>query len=303
MMDEEVSVTNDTAPLELRVRSYLDANCAQCHRPNGGVAFFDARFDTPLDRQGLINGPVANPLGIPGARIIVPDDPSKSILYHRIDVVGENQMPPLARNLVDTNAVATIAEWINSLPIIQSTLPHGWSHADIGVVGPQGDASALSGRFNVIASGSDIWGTNDGFHFAYVPISGNAQIIARVTAMQYTDPWAKAGVMFREGLGAGDKYSAMVVTAGGASAYQWRPTENDSGHNTDGTTIELPYWVKLVRQGDTFSGYLSKDGKNWHRVDDISVPMAKKIYMGLAVSAHNNTVLNSAIFDNVKVTK
>ena len=69
------------------------------------------------------------------------------------------------------------------------------------------------------------------------------------------------------------------------------------------TTIELPYWVKLVRQGDTFSGYLSKDGKDWHRVDDISVPMGKKIYVGLAVSAHNNTLLNSAMFDDVKVAK
>jgi uncharacterized repeat protein (TIGR03806 family) len=302
-MDREVSVTNDAEPLELRARSYLDSNCAQCHRPGGVGAFFDTRFDTPLERQGLINGPIANPLGIPGAKVIVPDDPNRSILFQRIGVVGDNQMPPLARNLVDSNAVAVIAEWINSLPLIPSTLPHGWSHADVGAVGPMGDASFLNGLYNVIASGSDIWGTNDGFHFAYFPINGNGQIIARVVSMQYTDPWAKAGVMFREGLGAGEKYATMVVTAGGASAYQWRPDENAAGRNTDGTTIELPYWLKLVRRGDSFSGYLSKDGKEWHRVDDISVPMTKKIYVGLVVSAHNITVLNSAMFDNVKVLK
>jgi uncharacterized repeat protein (TIGR03806 family) len=302
-MNWEASVTNADASLELRARSYLDSNCAQCHRPGGVGAFFDARFDTPLDRQGLINGPVANPLGISGAKVIVPGDPDRSVLYHRISVVGEGQMPPLARNVVDSNAVAVIGAWISSLPVIQSSLPHGWSHADIGEVGPQGDASFLQGRYNVIASGSDIWGTNDGFHFAYLPMNGDGQIIARVMSMQYTDPWAKTGIMFREGLGAGDKYATMVVTAGGASAYQWRPDENAAGRNTDGTTIELPYWLKLVRQGDTFSGYLSKDGKDWHRVDDISVPMAKKIYVGLAVSAHNNTVLNSAMFDNVKVSR
>ena len=300
-MDQSVSVTNAGASLELRARSYLDANCAQCHRPGGVGAFFDARFDTPLDGQGLINGPVANPLGISGAKVIVPGDSYKSVVLHRINMVGDNQMPPLARNVIDTNAVATIAAWIRSLPPIQSSLPEKWSHADIGQVGPKGDASFLDGRYNVIASGSDIWGTNDGFHYAYLPIDGDGQIVARVTAMQYTDPWAKAGVMFREGLGAGDKYATVVLTAGGASAYQWRPSQNAAGRNTDGPTMNLPYWIKLVRNGDLFSGYLSPDGVAWRRIDAISVPMARKIYVGLAVSSHNNTALNSAMFDNVDV--
>ncbi len=301
-MDQLVAITNTDAPLDLRARSYLDANCAQCHRPGGVGAFFDTRFDTPLGQQGLINGPVANPLGISGAKIIVPDDPSKSVLFHRINELGDSQMPPLARNVIDTNAVATIDAWIRSLPLTHSSLPQNWLHANIGDVGKKGDANYLDGRFNVIASGADIWGTNDGFHFACTSLDGDGQIVARVMAMQYTDPWAKAGVMFREGLGTGDKYATIVVTAGGASAYQWRPSENTAGRNTDGPTVNFPFWLKLVRAGDTFSGYVSPDGLTWHRVDDISVPMAKKIYVGLAVSAHNKTLLNSALFDHVQVS-
>src|SRR6202012_212726 len=46
-----VSVTNISAPLELRARSYFDSNCAQCHRPGGVEAFFDARFETLLSHQ------------------------------------------------------------------------------------------------------------------------------------------------------------------------------------------------------------------------------------------------------------
>ena len=52
--------------------------------------------------QNLINGPVQNPLGITGSKVIVPGDTNKSILFRRIGIVGQNQMPPLARNIVDT---------------------------------------------------------------------------------------------------------------------------------------------------------------------------------------------------------
>jgi uncharacterized repeat protein (TIGR03806 family) len=101
--------------LEYRVRSYLDVNCAQCHRPNSVAGYFDARFSTPLAEQGLIDGPLADTMGGPDARIVRPGDLSHSVLYARINRVGNLQMPPLARNLVNTNAVNAVAEWINSL--------------------------------------------------------------------------------------------------------------------------------------------------------------------------------------------
>jgi regulation of enolase protein 1 (concanavalin A-like superfamily) len=296
-----VSVTDTHAPLELRVRSYFDANCSQCHRPGGAEAFFDARFETPLARQGFINGPVANPLGIPGAKIVVPQDPERSTLLHRISILGELQMPPLARNVDDTNAINVVTQWINSLPLKVATLPRGWSHQDIGPVGKPGDASFLNGKYNLIASGTDIWLTVDGFHYAYTPMSGDGQIVARVFSMQFTDPWAKAGVMFREDMTPGSKHVMMVVTAGNFSSYQWRPTPGQWTHNTDGPATSIPYWVKLVRQGDLFSGYISPDGVAWKHIDSIHVPLSKKVYVGLVVSSHDNTALNSVIFDHVKV--
>ena len=298
-----VAVTNTHASIEMRVRSYFDANCAQCHRPGGVEAFFDARFDTPLARQGIINGPVANPLGIPGARIVVPDDPDKSILLHRVSYVGDLQMPPLARNVNDTNAIATITQWIDSLPHNSAGLPKGWSHRDVGPVGLKGDASFLNNQYNIIASGTDIWQYVDGFHYAYTTMSGDAQIVARVISMQFTDPWAKAGVMFRQDMSPSSKHVMMVVTAGGFSSYQWRPTPGNWTHNTDGPTTTTPYWVKLVRQGTLFTGYISPDGTNWKRIDSINVPLSKKVYVGLVVSSHENSLLNSVMFDNVSLTK
>lgn len=297
-----VAVTNTAAPLELRARSYLDANCAQCHRPGGVEAFFDIRFDTPLEKQGLINGPVANPLGISGAKIIVPGDVSKSVLFHRVNMVGDGQMPPLARNVTDTNAVAVLAAWIHSLSRVAPSLPLGWTHADVGAVGVAGDASFLNGRFNLIASGTDIWGTADGGHFAGAPLTGDGQIIAHIVSMQYTDPWAKAGVMFRENFSPGSKDAMMIVTAGGGSVYQRRLKTDGPTWNTDGPAVNVSCWVRLVRAGDKFTGYVSADGQDWKWVDSITVPMNQTIYAGLVLSAHNNTELNSTLFDHVTVT-
>ena len=294
------AVTDTSAALEWRVRSYLDANCSQCHRPGGVEAFFDARVDTPLEKQNLINGPVENTLGISGAKIIVPHDTGKSILFHRISLAGTLQMPPLAKNVIDRNAVSLIAKWIDSLPSsIKAALPPIWKHKDIGNVGQLGDASFLNGQFNLIASGNDIWDTADAFHYVYTSLTGDGEITARVVSIQFTDPWAKAAVMFRESLAPGSRHVLMAVTAGGGSAFQWRPTADNFSRNTDGPIANVPFWVKLTRAGNTFTGFVSPDGITWRRLDSVSIPLKKTIYVGLALSAHNNSALNSALFDHV----
>ena len=112
-----VPATDTSASVATRLRSYLDANCSQCHRPNGGQTFWDARFDTPLEAQGIVNGALLNNLGVPDARVVVPGNPSHSMLYLKMNSTGIDRMPPIGRNLVDQSAVALLVSFINGLSV------------------------------------------------------------------------------------------------------------------------------------------------------------------------------------------
>jgi uncharacterized repeat protein (TIGR03806 family) len=113
----KLAATDDTTrSVEERARSYFDANCSQCHRPGGTVANFDARYDTPLASQGLVDGRVLIDERIDRARVIAPNDIWRSIAFMRVNTVGEIRMPPLARETIDEKGAALLRQWIASLP-------------------------------------------------------------------------------------------------------------------------------------------------------------------------------------------
>ncbi len=116
MLPKLAPADDRTRSVQDRARSYLDANCAQCHRPGGTVADFDARYETPMESQGVVGGRVLIDQGIDRARIIAPHDPWRSMALLRVDTTGDIRMPPLARLTIDDSGVSIIRDWISSLP-------------------------------------------------------------------------------------------------------------------------------------------------------------------------------------------
>jgi uncharacterized repeat protein (TIGR03806 family) len=109
-------VDDVAAPIETRARSYLDSNCAYCHRPGtGNRAQFDARLTTPLLSANMVYGGVADDLGIPGSAVVYPGDRMRSVAYHRILSLGAIAMPPLAKNVVDQPGADLVGHWIDTV--------------------------------------------------------------------------------------------------------------------------------------------------------------------------------------------
>ena len=180
-------------------------------------------------------------------------------------------------------------------------LPSGWTNRDIGSVGAAGSVSYSGGTFTVQGSGADIWNTADEFHFAYRTLAGDGSIVARVAGVTNTDVWAKAGVMIRESLSAGSRHAAMLVSSGKGLAFQRRTSTGGVSTHTGGGSSTAPYWVRLTRSGSTVSAYKSTNGVDWALVGTDTIAMSSTVYVGLAVTSHNDGVLATATVSNVSV--
>ena len=109
------------ADLEDRARSYLDANCANCHNPGGsGRVDMDLRYSTPLAKTGLIDiPPILGDLDLAAAARVSPGFPDSSVVLRRMLALDRNRMPPLATSRVDDQGTALIRRWI--VDLAQST--------------------------------------------------------------------------------------------------------------------------------------------------------------------------------------
>ena len=109
---------SDAASLEQKARSYMHANCAFCHRPDGNFPGFDVRLGVALADTTTCNVvPSRGEVDVPGAMIITPGSHTKSTMWLRMKDLRERiRMPNFASFVVDDDAVKLIGDWIDSIP-------------------------------------------------------------------------------------------------------------------------------------------------------------------------------------------
>ena len=181
-----------------------------------------------------------------------------------------------------------------------------WLSQDIGSVGVAGGSQInySNGAVTLQGSGADIWGNADSFRFLYQTCRGDGAIIARVTGVQGTSPWAKAAVMIRESLSANSRNTTLFLSPSNGVSLQGRTATAGLSVTVGGiSNLVAPQWIELVRSGSNMNAYESADGINWVWVGTQTNRMASSYYIGLAVSSKNNSVLNTSTFDNVSIQR
>lgn len=180
------------------------------------------------------------------------------------------------------------------------TLPSGWTSQDIGTA-TGGSATGDSTSITVRGSGDNIWGTADGFRYAYRSLSGDFTITARVSAFSPANEWAKAGLMVREAATASARNVYVLLSPGLGHALQTRAVAGGTTARVTGTLTGSPTWLRLTRRGSTFAGYASRDGSAWTLVSSSTISLATTVQVGLAVTSRDAGAVEEAVFTNISI--
>lgn len=182
-----------------------------------------------------------------------------------------------------------------------NVLPAPWQVVDIGNPGITGSATVSNGAYSV-SGGGNLSGSSDNFRFLYQPMTGDGDLRARITSLQNTTANACAGVMIRETLTSGSKYSFLGVLPDGTVRSQNRSSTASGSSTVNSGSLALPNtWARLVRSNNSVLAYTSSDGASWTLVGSNSIAMATNIYFGLAVASGTNNALSTATLTNVVV--
>ena len=200
------------------------------------------------------------------------------------------------------SALNSAGESANSSEVVASPAPFPWSNVDVGPVGVPGSLSVSgTGVFVTCGAGTTIGGLTDSFNYTYRTLTGDGTLIARLSKTRLSVN-GKAGIMMSETLGAGSKFASVLYNFNGvwlqAMAYM-RSTEGTQAQVSHSTITAVPLWFKLVRTGNTFTGYASSDGIVWTTISSAVIPMANTIVIGLINCSSDTTYLCTATLDNV----
>ncbi|MBE9563280.1 MAG: T9SS type A sorting domain-containing protein [Proteobacteria bacterium] len=286
---------------------------------NQGVLWSFGTEEKPISPEAVSNPSPANGELEVRTAILITWEPGKRTRTSNV-YFGTSNPPSLAANVtenrynpgqLDLNTkyywrIDGVNEWGSTEGTVWEfttqavpTLPEGWASLDIGKVGISGDDDFENNSFIVSASGNGIEGNSDQFRFVYHELKGNGDIIARVVSIDNTNSTAMAGVMIREKLDSTSSNSISALTPTNGIKAKWRLFDGGKINVKAGSTVNAPYWVKLVRAGNYIVSYESADGKTWKSLKTEQITMQNDVYMGLVVTSGDNDSLCTAVFDNL----
>jgi hypothetical protein len=171
---------------------------------------------------------------------------------------------------------------------------------------------------------------SDTFYFVHRPLGQNGSITVRLTSMTgiitYPPPdhdeivpglvpWAKAGVIIKDGIAQGSSYAALMVT-GSHGVRMQHDYSHDVAGRPGGVSTQSPRWLRLARTGDAITGYESTDGARWAKVGTAHLPgLPATVRVGLFAASPGDLTLKrtplgaslpesrftqvTAVFDNI----
>lgn len=198
---------------------------------------------------------------------------------------------------------------MDDVSLVFSSVPNStysistWTTQDVGAVGLSGSATLSGGVWTVAgAGGAAVWGAADAFRFVYQPLSGDGQVTARVDSLQNTTPFAKAGVMLRDGVTPEAAHVILSIRPTGDLEFMQRSATGGGTRFIATAPTPPPYWVRLARAGTNVTASISSDGAIWVPVGTATAAMPASVLAGMVVTSNDSSRLNTARFEGVSLT-
>jgi hypothetical protein len=201
----------------------------------------------------------------------------------------------------------------------------------LGLLFASGNRSGCGGPCPELVS-SDGSVVRDKFLFLHRDLGREGSITVRLTSMTGTItypppnhdqivsglvPWAKAGIVIKDGVRPGSQYAALMMTGSHGVRFQYDYTHDVAGP-AGGVSEQSPRWLRLTRSGDRITGAESTDGKQWHTVATAKLDgLPDNVQVGLFATSPNDLTLRKiglggttgegrhtqavGVFDNVTV--
>jgi hypothetical protein len=184
-----------------------------------------------------------------------------------------------------------------------SLAPYFWTNTDIGATGLTGNTvveDANGQSFTIQGAGADIWGSADAFQFLYQDTQVVTNVEARVVNGQNTNPFAKIGVMLRDGLAPDAVFVILDMKPNGELEFMQRDASGGAVTYLGGAAPGFS-WIRLYRNVSAVTAYASTDGTTWTQVGTTPVTLLNVALGGVVVTSHDTSRVDTASVDNVRV--
>lgn len=193
---------------------------------------------------------------------------------------------------------------LTSVVSAQETIGIFSGQQDIGETKHAGSAEfdKADGIYKVSGGGANMWAKTDAFHYVYMKVEGNFSIAADIEIQgDGGDAHRKAAVLIRQSLDADSAYADAVIHGDGLTSLQYRD-------ETGGVTREIqsniskPKRIQLEKVGSYVSMSVAyENGELQPAGGAFRIALTEPFYVGLAVCAHNDDRLETALFKNVEI--
>lgn len=150
--------------------------------------------------------------------------------------------------------------------------------------------------------GENIWADKDQFYFVWKKVKGDFILQAQVKFLgNGVHEHRKLGLMLRDDLTEGSRHANVVVHGDGLTSLQYRVVVNNDTKEIKSDDV-MPDVIQIERRGNRIIMSTAAWGNEFNRIELPEIMLNNEILAGLFICSHDDTVLEKAVFSNVRLT-